>query len=409
MTNLVAYKVKRIDKLLMHRFWGLLIFFLLLFAIFETTFGLGYYPVLWIEKLVFYFENYLQNSIGDGFVKSLLLYGIVKGVGGVVVFLPNIIILYLLITIMEESGYMLRVSAVMDKALSRFGLNGKSFFSLVMGLGCTVPAIMAAQQIGDKKTRLVTILVNPLISCGSRFTVYVLFISLFFNKYSGLILFSIYMFSVILVALVALALKKYLLMPTHSTFTPVLIPLRVPSLKRIGRSIYNNSVLFLKKIIGAILISSIIIWLLMYFPSRDASHKDIEHSYIGMIGKGIQPAMAPLGFDWKMCVSLLTGIAAKETIVGTLNELYQNPHANQAASLSADDDSILKNVFSITPLQALSFMFFVSIYTPCIAVLTSIRKVSRSRKWTLFVILYTTMIAWIVAFGIFQAGLALGF
>jgi len=404
--------LNKLDALLTHKFIGVVIFLIVIWIIFQATFGLGYYPMLWIEKLFFISEKAVADYLPESIIKSLLLFGILKGVGGVVIFLPNIVILFLLLSLMEETGYMARVTLVMDKIMKRIGLSGKSFISLIMGFGCNVPAIMAAQSIKNKNSRLITILINPLMSCGARFTVYILFISAFFPDNSGTVLFFLYLFSIIIATVLALILKKFVFKKASETYNEDLPLLQLPSVKRIIQSIWYHSFLFLKKITGAILIASVVIWLLTYLPNRDSKNLDIEHSYIGMLGKFIEPVITPLGFDWRMGISIITGIAAKETITGTLNELYQN-----TANHEHDKASLIKNLKSqayttgekkgqiiFTPLVALSFMFFVSLYTPCVATIISIKKTTNSRKWTFFVIVYTTLLAWLVSFAIYNIG-----
>ena len=404
--------LNKLDALLTHKFIGVVIFLIVIWIIFQATFGLGYYPMLWIEKLFFISEKSIADYLPESIFKSLLLFGILKGVGGVVIFLPNIVILFLLLSLMEETGYMARVTLVMDKIMKRIGLSGKSFISLIMGFGCNVPAIMAAQSIKNKNSRLITILINPLMSCGARFTVYILFISAFFPDNSGTVLFFLYLFSIIIATVLALILKKFVFKKASETYNEDLPLLQLPSVKRIIQSIWYHSFLFLKKITGAILIASVVIWLLTYLPNRDSKNSDIEHSYIGMLGKFIEPVITPLGFDWRMGISIITGIAAKETITGTLNELYQN-----TANHEHDKASLIKNLKSqayttgekkgqiiFTPLVALSFMFFVSLYTPCVATIISIKKTTNSRKWTFFVIVYTTLLAWLVSFAIYNIG-----
>jgi ferrous iron transport protein B len=404
--------LKKLDAVLTHKVYGILIFIGVIWIIFEATFGLGYFPMIWLEKLMFLLEHLLNNLLPDNWIRSLVVTGILKGVGGVLIFLPNIVILFLLISLMEESGYMARVTKVMDKVMKPLGLNGRSFISMVMGLGCNVPAIMAAQKIENKHSRLITTLVNPLMPCSSRFTVYVLLISAFFPDHSGSILFLVYMTSVGIAAALALLLKKFIFKKTSDYYQPPIMPLRLPSLRRSFLSIWVYSKMFLKKIAGAILIASIVIWFLGYFPRGTDGRTNIEKSYLGMIGKSIEPAISPLGFDWKMGISIISGVAAKETVVGTLSELYQQEHQpgndknNLIKTLKAqkytDGDKAGQPIF--TPLVALSFMFFISIYTPCIATITTIKKVTRSNKWTLFVIAYTTILAWLISFGIFQIG-----
>lgn len=401
----------KLDKILIHKFYGVIIFVAVIWLIFQATFGLGYFPMMWIADGIFLLEDFLLKVLPDGAIKSLLVNGILKGVGGVIVFLPNIVILFSLLSIMEESGYMARVTLVMDRIMRPLGLNGKSFISLVMGFGCNVPAIMSAKKIENKNSRLITILINPLMSCSSRFTVYVLFISAFFPDNSGTVLFFIYFASVFIAVLLSLILKKYIFKNTHELYKAGLPRVRIPSLGKVLRYMWYNSRLFLNKIAGAILIASVIIWVLSYFPSnKDGKH--IEESYIGYVGKFIEPTISPLGFDWRMGISLISGIAAKETIVGTLSELFpqQNTEGGERRSLITNlqtqtyisGDKKGERVFN--PLVALSFMFFVSIYTPCIATISTIRKTTGSRKWTYFVIAYTTVLAWLVSFAIFNIG-----
>jgi len=403
--------MQKIDKILTHKFFGVLVFIIVIWLIFQATFGLGYYPMIWIENLVFNIEDFLITYVHDGMLKSLLVNGLLKGIGGVLVFMPNIVILFSLLSIMEESGYMARITIVMDKILNPLGLNGKSFISLVMGLGCNVPAIISAQKIENKNSRLITILINPLMSCSSRFTVYVLFISAFFPKHSGTVLFFIYFSSVFFAILLAFLLKKYIFKNTYEPFKLGLPELSMPSIKIIIRNMWFNSRLFLKKISGAILIASVVIWMLSYFP-KNFDNKNIDKSYIGAIGKFIEPVIEPLGFDWRMGISIITGIAAKETTTGTISMLFQKEHKsgndkqnlieNLQSQVYLSGDKIGQKVF--TPLVALSFMFFISIYTPCVATITTIRKITRSDKWTLFVIAYTTILAWVVSFAIFTIG-----
>jgi ferrous iron transport protein B len=403
---------RRLDTILTHKIYGVLIFLGVIWLVFQATFGLGYYPMIWIEKLIFLINDVLTDILPENFIKSLLLSGILKGVGGVIIFLPNIVILFFLLSLMEETGYMARVTLVMDKVMKPLGLNGRSFISLVMGFGCNVPAIMAARKIENRNSRLITVLINPLMSCSSRFTVYVLFISAFFPDHSGTVLFLIYLFSVVIATLLALTLKKFIFKKTHENYNPVLPSYSFPPIRRIFKSIWISSKMFLKKVAGAILIASVIIWFLGYFPRDDSGNTNIEKSYIGRIGKFIEPAISPLGFDWKMGISIISGIAAKETVVGTLSELYESKHlpgddkSNLIRSLKSQKytsgDKSGQSVF--TPIVALSFMFFISLYTPCIATISSIRKTTNSRKWTFFVIVYTTLLAWIVSFAIYQIG-----
>lgn len=405
----------KLDRVLLHPVLGLIIFIIVILLIFQATFGLGYYPMLGIEKLVVLTENTLSGILPSGILKSALIDGIMKGVGGVIVFLPNIVILFLLLSLMEETGYMSRVVIIMDKYMKPIGLDGRSFLSLIMGFGCNVPAIMAADTIKNRKTRLITILINPLMSCSSRFTVYVLFITAFFPDHKVKVLAALYFFMVFVALIVALLLKRYLVVGITDHYSLSLTQYKVPSLVRILKQIWFNAKLFLKKISGVILLASLIIWILSYFPRGKMDMSHIEESYIGRIGKGIEPFIRPLGFDWRMGVSLLAGIAAKETITGTLSELYQG-HVQEKNHRSYFIQKLHDQTYNqgpkkgrkvFTPLVALSFMLFVSLYTPCIATITTIRKMSGSVRWSLFVILYTTLLAWLVSFAVYQIGTAL--
>jgi ferrous iron transport protein B len=391
-----------LDSILLRKRFGIIIFVIIIFGIFQMTFGLGYYPMLWIESLISLIEKIINLNLPDSIFKSFLTDGILKGVGGVIIFLPNIIILFTLLSMIEETNYITRVVYIMDRIMHPFGLNGRSFVSLFMGFGCNVPAIMIADKIKNRNTRIITILINHLIPCSSRFTVYVLFISAFFPKRPGVVLFGVYAFTVTIALLTALVMKKFIFKKTHDIHDIQLNEYRLPSLKKMMKTMWFNTNLFLKKISGAVLVASIIIWFLSYFP-KEARNNDLEKSYISVIGKAIEPVFRPLGFDWKMSTSLLTGVAAKETIVGTLSELYQaKPHENY------DKSSFIRSLQqnrAISPLIAISFIVFVSLYTPCIATITIIRKTTKSNLMTLFIICYSFALAWIFSFAVYQIGL----
>ncbi len=400
-----------LDSLLKHKFFGVIVFLIVMWLIFQATFGIGYYPMKMLEQIILYIEGALLSVLPESMLRSLLIDGIIKGVGGVIVFLPNIIILFTLLSFIEETNYMSRVVYLMDRIMQPFGLNGRSFISLFMGLGCNVPAIIAANKIKNKNTRLISVFINPLIPCSSRFTVYVLFISAFFPKNPGLVLFILYSFSVILALTTSFIMKKTVFKNTHEPHDFIFPEYTLPSFKIIFRNMWFNAQLFLKKISGAILVASVIIWILSYFPSN-YSMNNIEKSYISKVGKMIEPVIAPLGFDWKMGVSLLSGIAAKETITGTLSVLYQpeihstkekNNFINNLHTQTYKDGSRAgKKVF--TPLIAFSFIVFVSLYTPCIATLVTIKKTTNNNMLTALVVIYTLVLAWIFSFAIYQIG-----
>lgn len=400
-----------LDKILCNRYLGILIFIGVIWLVFQATFGLGHYPMIWLTDLFFLLEDLLLKILPESALRSLLINGILKGMGGVLIFMPNIVILFTLLSLLEESGYMARVALIMDKLMQPLGLNGKSFMSLVMGFGCNVPAIMAAQSIKNKNSRIITILINPLMSCSSRFTVYVLFISAFFPEHPATVLFFVYFTTVALAMIISLVLKKYIFKSTTEFFNADLPKFRLPKAKRIVKFMWFNAKMFLRKITGAILIASLVIWFLGYFP-HNHDNKNIEKSYLGMTGKFIEPAIAPLGFDWKMGISLISGVAAKETIVGLMSQLYQTEHKpgddkkNLIESLRTQTytSGPKKGQKIFNPLVALSFIFFVSIYTPCVGTIATIHKTIKRRKWTIFVILYTTILAWVISFLIYNIG-----
>jgi ferrous iron transport protein B len=457
-------KSEIIDTFLTDKLFGFPLFLFFMWLMFSTTFKLGSYPMEWIETGVEFISNTLDNSMQSGPLKDLLINGVLSGVGGVIVFLPNIVLLFLFISIMEDTGYMSRAVFIMDKIMHKIGLHGKSFIPLLMGFGCNVPAIMATRTLANKNDRLLTMIINPFMSCSARLPVYVLFITAFFPNYQGTLLFLIYAIGIAMAVLAALVFKRTLFKGEGVPFVMELPPYRVPTLKSTIRHMWSKAVHYLKKISGIILIASIIIWVLGYFPHGYILNKELEertakinekydmmtdltadnvsrdtidalrneeieqaenrilqqrqeNSLIGNLGKFIEPVMKPLGFDWKMSISLLSGLAAKEIVVSTLGVLYQADENIQTHSGSLaeklqnqkypDGPKKGQNVF--TPLVALSFMIFVLLYFPCIGVLSAIIKESGSWKWGLFTVLYTTAVAWVMAFIVYQAGSLLGF
>lgn len=434
-----ATSTQIIDLIVTHKVLGFPIFLLFMWIMFEATFRIGDYPMGWIESLVELIGNLVQSHMPEGPLKDLLVDGIIGGVGGVIVFLPNILILYFFISFMEDSGYMARAAFIMDKIMHKMGLHGKSFIPLVMGFGCNVPAIMASRTIESRNSRMITMLVNPLMSCSARLPVYVLLTSAFFPKNGGAILLTIYVTGILLAVLMARLFRRYLFNDEDVPFVMELPPYRMPTGKSILIHMWEKAKQYLHKMGGIILVASIIIWFLGYFPRhtekstlfdrqiaeteqsatlsaeekanelariehlRTMDHQ--ENSYIGHIGKAIEPILRPLGFDWKISVSLLSGMAAKEIVVSTLSVLYTGDADDEqglSERLANDRDAEGNLVF--TPLIALSLMFFVLIYFPCIATVTAIVKESNSWKWGLFVIGYTCALAWIVSFAVFQIG-----
>lgn len=433
-----ATSTQIIDLFVTHKVLGFPIFILFMWIMFEATFRLGEYPMGWIEDLVGLISNFVRSHMSEGPLKDLLVDGIIGGVGGVIVFLPNILILYLFISFMEDSGYMARAAFIMDKIMHKMGLHGKSFIPLVMGFGCNVPAIMASRTIESRNSRMITMLINPLMSCSARLPVYVLLTGAFFPNNASFVLLALYVTGIILAVIMARLFKRFLFNEEDVPFVMELPPYRMPTAKAIMIHMWEKAKQYLHKMGGVILVASIIIWFLGYFPRNteigdvfdkqiaevenaelDSAEKadtiaelerlkNMEHqksSYIGMIGQTIQPVLNPLGFDWKMSVSLLTGMAAKEVVVSTLSVLYTGEEEDSQAlseRLKQDLDAEGNPVF--TPLIALSLMLFVLIYFPCIATISAIVNESGSWKWGIFVVIYTCVLAWVVSFVVYQTG-----
>ena len=388
-----------IDAIVTHRVWGYPIFFLFMYLMFEVTFTLGQYPMDWIEAGVAWLGEYVSLHMPPGPLKDMLADGVIGGVGSVVVFLPNILILYFFISLMEDSGYMARAAFIMDKIMHKMGLHGKSFIPLIMGFGCNVPAIMASRTIENRKSRLVTMLVNPLMSCSTRLPIYLVLPAAFFPRHASLVLLSVYALGIVLAILMARLFCRFLVKGDDTPFVMELPPYRLPTSKAIFRHTWEKGAQYLRKMGGIILVASIVIWALGYYP-RHAEYETVteqqENSYIGRIGKAIEPAIEPLGFDWKLGVGILSGVGAKELVVSSLGVLYADDAEADAASLGER--------IPITPLVAFGYMAFVLIYFPCIATLAAIKGETGSWRWTLFVAAYTTALAWVVSFAIYQVG-----
>ena len=390
---------KVLDSIVTHRVWGYPIFFLFMYLMFEGTFVLGEYPMMGIEWLVEQFGNLISNNMAEGPLKDMLIDGIVGGVGGVIVFLPNILILYFCISLMEDSGYMARAAFIMDKIMHKMGLHGKSFIPLIMGFGCNVPAIMASRTIENRKSRLITMLINPLMSCSARLPIYLLLAGAFFPRSASLVLLSIYVTGILLAVLLARIFSKFLVKGDDTPFVMELPPYRMPTAKSIIRHTWEKGEQYLKKMGGIIMIASILIWFLGYYPNHDGYEtvaEQQENSYIGRIGQAVEPVLKPLGFDWKLGIGLISGVGAKELVVSTLGVLYAN---------DADADAVsLADRIPITPLIAYCYMLFVLIYFPCIATFAAIKQESGSWKWAFFAAGYTTILAWVVSFAVYQIG-----
>lgn len=434
---------QRIDNILTNRWLGFPILFLFLYIMFQSTFSLGAIPQGWIEGGVATLSSWLLSVLPSGIVSDLVVGGIIEGVGSVLVFLPNILILFLFISIMEDTGYMARAAFIMDKLMHKIGLHGKSFIPLLIGFGCSVPAIMATRILENKKNRIMTMLIIPLMSCSARLPVYLLLVSAFFQKNQALILLGLYLIGILLAILVAFVMKKTVFKNDSEQFVLELPPYRMPSLRNLGIHIWERTAEYLKKISSVILIASVVIWALGYFPRSSSQteavsdmiamveadetlspteqaeqiaalelHRSMlqkENSYIGKIGKTIEPIMQPLGFDWKMSVSLLTGFAAKEIVVSSLGILYKVDDPENITSLTkalqnevyATGPRAGQHVF--TPLVAMAFMLFVLLYVPCTATIITCRK-EFGRKWAWVMSVYTLVLAWLVSFAVFQIG-----
>jgi ferrous iron transport protein B len=442
-----------IDTFITHKIFGFPIFILFLWIMFQATFKIGEYPQRWIESIVETTGPFVALIVPDGIVLDLLVGGIINGVGGVIVFLPNIMILFFFISFMEDTGYMARAAFIMDKLMHKIGLHGKSFIPLIMGFGCNVPAIMATRTLQNRNERLLTMLINPFMSCSARLPVYILIISAFFPGREVTMLFLVYAIGISFAVFFSILFKKTIFKKSEAPFVMELPPYRLPTLKTTIRNMWNKASQYIKKMGGIILIASIVIWALGYFPrnheiaeefdnkiamiqtqygdlddesgtlllTRDSLVLELiyqkhsvlqQQSFIGQIGRFIEPVMAPLGFDWKMSVSLLAGIAAKEVVVSTMGVLFM---------AEGDPDSVSEtlvtklrnarytegvkqgeNIFN--PVSAFSYLMFILLYFPCVAVVAAVKNESGKWKWAAFLVFYTTAIAWIVSFGVYQAG-----
>lgn len=449
-----------IDTFITHRVFGFPIFIFFLWLMFQATFNLGKYPMEWIEKLVELTGQGMGMILPDSMIKDLIIDGIINGVGGVIVFLPNILILFFFISFMEDTGYMARAAFIMDKLMHKIGLHGKSFIPLIMGFGCNVPAIMATRTLENKNDRLLTMLINPFMSCSARLPVYILIIGAFFPGNEVSVLFSVYAIGIFFAIFFAILFKKTIFKSKEAPFVMELPPYRIPTLKTTIRHMWFKGSQYLRKMGGVILIASMLIWALGYFPrnTQQADNFDQkivdtgiefdftlsnlpkdskqftdvskekenaikklniqkhnylqENSFIGKIGKFIEPVMRPLGFDWRMSVSLLAGVAAKEVVVSTMGVLYQvkdntgkiaEPLQSKLQNVTyTDGEKAGQNIYN--PVVAFAYLMFVLLYFPCVAVVAAVKKESGNWKWAMFIITYTTAIAWIIAFLVNQIG-----
>jgi ferrous iron transport protein B len=388
-----------VDRVLANRILGFPFFAFFMWLMFYLTFAVGKYPMGWIDRLFIWLTNLINTNIASpAWLNSLLTDGVVHGVGAVLVFLPQIFIIFLCISILEDTGYMARAAFIMDRILRWLGLQGKSFIPMLMGFGCNVPAIMATRTLASGKDRMITILVTPLMSCTARLPIYALFTAAFFSAQQGAITLSLYLLGIILAVAMAKLFRKVLFPGEGEPFVMELPPYRVPTLKGTMIHMWNRGSLFLRKAGTIILAGSVVIWVLAYFPSG------VEYgsgaSIAGHIGKFIEPLVKPLGLDWMAAVALLFGLLAKEIVVSTFGTLLGT--SAHGASMSTR----LRSVF--TPLTAYVFMAFCLIYTPCLATIAVIKRETNSWKWTAFAVGYAIALAWVVAFLIYRVGLLFG-
>ncbi len=404
----------RIDSIVTNRWLAFPIFFLLLYIVFESTFVIGDYPMRWIEWLVENVSEFVGATMAGGWFRDLVIDGIIGGVGSVLVFLPNILILYLFISLLEDSGYMARAAFIMDRLMHKIGLHGKSFIPMIMGFGCNVPAIMATRTIESRKSRLITMLIIPFMSCAGRMPVYVLIAGAFFPKGAGLVVLGLYALGILL-AIISAKVMSAFIKDDDLPFVMELPPYRVPTGKSIFRHTWEKGRQYLQKMSGTILICSIVIWFLGYFPNHnayDSVKEQQEHSFIGYIGRAMEPALEPLGFDWKMGVGIVAGVGAKELVVSSLGVMYvDEPVVSGGGDVSGDDVVELTSgetrlqralVRSVTPAAALAYMVFILLYFPCIATFVAIRNESGRWKWAILTAVYTIAVAWLAAFITFR-------
>ena len=377
----------KIDKVLTNKWIGLPLLMLVLYGVFECTFTLGGYPQEWIAMGIEYLAEWVRSLLPQVWWSSLLIDGVLMGIGAVLAFLPNIIIMFFFLSLMEDSGYMARAAYTMDKIMHRIGLHGSSFIPMLMGFGCNVPAIMAARDIANKKDRAITMMMVPFMSCSARLPVYLLFIGAFFAEQKAIVMLSLYVLGVLLSIAFAWIMQHMpsFRQPKHD-YVSELPPYRRPTLRNTGLHIWERVADYLQKIPAVIIWASVIIWALTYFPTGNMA--DMEHSYLAMIGHWMEPVMRPLGFDWKMSVCLLTGLPAKEAIVSTMGILYPSDGA----------------LVAFTPVTAYAFMVFVLLYFPCVATISTLRK-EIGAKWAWFSVVHSMILAWVMSFATHQIGL----
>jgi len=456
-------RTQRIDRVLTHKIWAVPIFLLIIFGMFHATFSIGQYPMNWIEAGVDWLGNSLSTLIPEGMVRDFLIDGVIGGVGGVIVFLPNILILFFIISLMENTGYMARTAFIMDRVMHLFGLHGKSFIPMVMGFGCNVPALMATRMLENRRDRLLTMMIIPFMSCSARLPVYILIAGAVFPNHAAHVIFLMYLVGILFSVVMAVVFNSTIFKKAEAPFVMELPPYRAPGMRMVLKHMWLRGAQYLKKMGGVILIASIVIWALGYFPRDVEYSKDYDTliaaeenklekldaatsqgetrqiiqsenegqadkirqqismleisreneqqagSYIGQLGHAIEPVISPLGFDWKMGVSLLAGFAAKEVVVSTMGVLYQVSGENTVSLQEKLGEQVytegeMAGMKIYHPLAAISFLLFVLLYLPCVSVIVTIGREAGSWKWSGLVVFYTTFLAWFVSFCVYQLG-----
>ena len=417
-----------IDKILTNKYLGFPIFFLILLLMFTATFVIGQYPMDWIDAGVAWLGDFISQNMPNGPVKAMLVDGVIGGVGAVIVFLPQILILYFFISYMEDSGYMARAAFIMDRLMHKMGLHGKSFIPLIMGFGCNVPAVMSTRTIESQRSRLITMLILPLMSCSARLPIYVMITGSFFAlKYRSLAMLSLYVIGVLMAIVMSRLFSAFVVKGEDTPFVMELPPYRFPTWKAIGRHTWEKGKQYLKKMGGIILVASIIVWALGYFPHTDdpsvSNQQQQEQSYIGRVGRAVEPVFRPMGFNWKLDVGLLAGVGAKEIVASTMGVLYSNDDSfKDDSNFSSESGKYVKlhelitqdvaqlhgisyeKAQPIATLTAFCFLLFVLLYFPCIATIAAIKGETGSWGWALFAASYTTALAWVVSSVVFQIG-----
>ena len=401
---------EKIDAFVTNRWAAFPLFFIILYLVFNGTFVLGEYPMRWIEWLISGISSFASSLMQDGWLKDLMVDGIIGGVGSVLVFLPNILLLYLFISLLEDSGYMARGAFIMDRLMHKIGLHGKSFIPMIMGFGCNVPAVMATRTIENRKSRIITMLIIPLMSCAGRMPVYILIAGAFFPRHAGLVLLGLYALGIFLAIIAAKVMSRFF-KEDDLPFVMELPPYRIPTAKSILRHTWEKGRQYLQKMSGIILVCSMAIWFLSYFPNHDAYDnvkQQQENSFIGYIGKAIEPVLRPLGFDWRMGVGIVSGIGAKELVVSSLGVMYADDEPVDANNVPDIEDALEDEgadtrlqralVKSVTPAGALAYMVFILLYFPCIATFVAIKQEGGGWKWAIITAVYTIILAWVAAF-----------